>query len=198
MAEAVAPELLDYAAYLELERTTEQRHEYLRGRTHAMAGGSLADSALAVAVAAELRALAKGCQVFSSDAKIRVESTGLSTYPDVSIVCGAIERDAQDRHAIKNPTVLVEVLSPSTEAYDRGDKLAHYRELASLRAYVLVSPHERRIEVFTRELDGSWTLRGARAGDTIAVPPLSGQLAVDAVYDGVELELPAPRAAHGS
>ena len=195
MAEAAATDLLDYAAYLELERTTDQRHEYLRGLVYAMAGGSLAHSALEVAVAAELRALARGCQVFSSDAKIRVETTGLSTYPDVSVICGTVERDPADKHAIRNPTVLVEVLSPSTEAYDRGEKFAHYRELRSLRTYVLVAPHERRIEVYSRDPSGGWTLHEGRAGELVAIAPLVAPLEIDRVYEGVELDLPPPRMA---
>jgi Uma2 family endonuclease len=79
---------------------------------------------------------ARGCQVFSSDAKVRVLATGLATYPDVSVVCGPIERDPDDPNAITNPSVLVEVLSASTEGYDRGAKFAHFRELPSLRDYV--------------------------------------------------------------
>jgi Uma2 family endonuclease len=133
MGEAAKQSWSSYTAYLEIERESGRRHEWLDGQVYAMAGGSLSHSALAVAVAAELRSLSRtcGCQVFSSDAKVRVLATGLATYPDVSVVCGPIERDSDDHNAIMNPSVLVEVLSTSTEGYDRGAKFAHFRELPS-------------------------------------------------------------------
>jgi len=165
---------------------------------YAMVGGSLPHSGLAVAIAAELRSLsrARGCQVFSSDAKVRVRATGLVTYPDVSVVCGPIERDPDDRNAITNPSVLVEVLSESAEGYDRGAKFAHYRELPSLCDYVLVSQYERRVEVYSRDAHGLWALREARAGEEVPLSAMSGAaLVLDRVYEGVELEPRPPRAA---
>jgi Uma2 family endonuclease len=93
-----------------------------------------------------------------------VRATGLATYPDASVVCGGLERDVEDRDALVNPVVLVEVLSPTTEAYDREEKFSHYRRISSLQAYVLVSQKEQRIELFTRNADGTWTLRDVREG----------------------------------
>lgn len=181
---------IGYEAYLAIERETDRRHEWHAGEVFAMAGGTPAHGALAVAVASELRALALecGCQVFSSDVKVRVRATGLATYPDASAVCGAVERDPDDRVAINNPAVLVEVLSEGTEAYDRGDKFAHYRELPSLLDYVLVSQHEQRIEVYSRDPQGLWVLREARAGQSVPVAALRGSLDVARVYAGIELE----------
>jgi Uma2 family endonuclease len=199
MGEAAPRPWIGYAAYLDIERESGRRHEWLDGQVYAMAGGSLSHSALAVAVAAELRSLsrASGYQVFSSDAKVRVIATGLATYPDVSVVCGPIERDREDPNAITNPSVLVEVLSASTEGYDRGAKFAHFRELPSLRDYVLVSQHERRIEVYSRDAQGLWVLREARAGGEVPLSALGGAtLVIDHVYEGVELE-PRPARSTG-
>lgn len=186
----------DYLAYLAIERETDQRHEWLAGEVFGMAGGTPEHGALAVAIGSELRALALacGCRVLSSDVKVRVRATGLATYPDVSVVRGEVERDPEDRLAIANPAVLVEVLSDGTEAYDRGGKFAHYRELASLTDYILVSQYDRRIEVYSRDPQGLWVLREARAGASAPVTALGGSIEVDRVYAGIELEAPPTRA----
>jgi Uma2 family endonuclease len=122
------------------------------------------------------------CETFSSDAKVRVDETDLSTYPDVTVICGRIERSPVDAEAATNPVVLVEVLSDSSEAYDRGEKFAHYRRLASLQEYVLVSQREPRIEVFRRTAGGRWELSEAGAGGRVQIESLGVELAVDEVY----------------
>lgn len=195
--DAAALPWMTYSDYLALERTTNQRHEWLDGRAYAMAGGTLLHAELASAFQRELGnlALACGCKVFSADAKVRVLATGLATYPDGSMVCGRVETDAADANAMTNPTLLVEVLSDSTEGYDRGEKWAHYRRIASLKDYVLVSQHTRRIEVFSRDGD-HWTLRVAEAGDSLALTALQGAILVDRVYLGVELTSEASRSPH--
>ncbi len=184
---------MDFGAYLELERAEGRKLEWFGGRVYAMAGGTLAHAELAAAMIAELRALVhpKGCRVYTSDAKVRVVATGMATYPDVSVVCGTVARDRDDANAMTNPIVLVEVLSEGTEAYDRGDKFAHYQELPSLQHYVLVSQYEARIEVYTRADDG-WVLRAARAGGQAELSALGGAVSVDRVYAGIMLE-PPPR-----
>jgi len=187
---------MDFGSYLALERSEARKLEWFAGRVYDMAGGTLAHADLAAAMIAELRALVlpKGCRVYTSDAKVRVEATGLATYPDVSVVCGGVLRDRDDPNAMTNPVVLVEVLSETTEAYDRGDKFAHYQQLSSLQHYVLVSQHEPRIEVYTRAAD-AWVLRTAQTGGQVELPALGGFLTVDRVYAGVVLEAPPrPRA----
>ncbi|AUX20072.1 hypothetical protein SOCEGT47_005350 [Sorangium cellulosum] len=173
-----------YAEYLEQERASPTKHEFLNGEIFAMAGGTPEHARLCMSVGAELRAHLRGrpCAVYSSDLRVRVQATGLSTYPDVSVVCGKLERDPDDKDAALNPIVLVEVLSDSSEAYDRGEKFAHYRRIPSLREYVLVSQHEPRIEVFHRNEDGSWTLREARAGAGAHLEAIGCPLSVDEVY----------------
>ncbi|WP_438011453.1 Uma2 family endonuclease [Sorangium sp. So ce321] len=173
-----------YAEYLEQERASPTKHEFLNGEIFAMAGGTPEHARLCASVGAELRTHLRGrpCAVYSADLRVRVQATGLSTYPDVSVVCGKLERDLEDKDAALNPSVLVEVLSDSSEAYDRGQKFAHYRHIPSLREYVLVSQHEPRIEVFHRNEDDSWTLREARAGQGAHLEAIGCTLSVDEVY----------------
>jgi Uma2 family endonuclease len=120
--------------------------------------------------------------VFSSDARVRVEATGRSTYADVTVVCGALQRANDDGEAVTNPVVIVEVLSDSTEASDRGDKFAHYRRLSSLRAYLLVSQSTQRLEVFHRQDNGQWALGEATTGETAVLSSIGVTLSVDDVY----------------
>ncbi len=175
---------MTYAEYLLAEATSQDRHEFLGGNVYAMAGGTPQHGALAAAVIAALTDALRGrpCRVFTSDVRVRVPETGLSTYPDVSVVCTKLETDADDPHAITNPVVLVEVLSESTEAYDRGPKAAHYRKIAALREYVYVACDEPRIEVVRRISPTGWALYEARAGERIELASLGVSLAVDAIY----------------
>jgi Uma2 family endonuclease len=122
------------------------------------------------------------CRVLSSDVRVRVEATDLGTYPDASVVCGPVQTAGADAHAIVNPVLLVEVLSDSTEAYDRGQKASHYRRIPSLRAYLLVSQREPRLELQVHQTDGRWTLIEAGAGERLALEPLGIGLDVDEVY----------------
>jgi Uma2 family endonuclease len=122
----------------------------------------------------------KSCAAFSSDLRVRIQATGRSTYPDVTVVCGKLERDAIDADAVTNPRVIVEVLSPSTESSDRGDNWAH---LDSLREYVLVSQSTARVEVFSRdEAQSGWLYRQYGAGQTVELRSLEASLDVDAIY----------------
>ncbi|WP_441286358.1 Uma2 family endonuclease [Sorangium sp. KYC3313] len=179
-----ARKLWTYAEYLEQERASPTKHEFLNGEIVAMAGGTPEHARLCASVGAELGAQLRGrpCAVYSADLRVRVQATGLSTYADVSVVCGRLECDLEDKDAALNPIVLVEVLSDSTEAYDRGEKFAHYRRIRSLQEYVLVSQREQRIEVFHRNEDDSWTLREARAGEGARLEATGGALSVDEVY----------------
>ena len=181
---------IDYDAYLALERETDRKHEWCNGEVRAMAGGTPAHSGLAGNIIHELRRLLgdRPCVVHSADLKIRVAATGLATYADAAVVCGEPALDAQDRNAVTNPLVLVEVLSDSTESYDRGAKFAHYRALASLRAYVLVSQREARVEVYSRDEQNRWVLQDAVAGGSVPVGALDGSLEVDRVYRGITLQ----------
>lgn len=175
---------MSYAEYCVFERDASLKHEYLRGEVFAMTGGTLEHARLISRLNFLLnRGLAdRPCWVFSSDARVRVEATDLDTYPDVSVVYGEPQTAAQSELALINPTVVVEVLSDSTEAYDRGQKASHYRRIPSLRAYLLVAQHEPRIELQTRQADGSWSLVEVGAGETLPIGPLEIELSVDELY----------------
>jgi Uma2 family endonuclease len=156
-----------YDEYLAYERDSGLKHEYEDGEIFAMAGGSRRHNALALRVGAALDAARKtGCVAFQSDQKIRILPTGKATYPDASEVCGPIEGDPADPsgNTITNPTLIVEVLSPSTEEEDRGNKWQHYQLIPSLNEYVLVSQSSRRVERYRRASAGAWEYRGFTEG----------------------------------
>lgn len=156
-----------YAEYLAYERDSALKHEYDDGEILAMAGGSRRHSVLAVRVATMLEAARKhGCFTFQSDQRVRVLATGRTTYPDVSMVCGPIEGDPADPDGstITNPTLIVEVLSPSTEQDDRAGKWMHYQRIPSLQEYVLVSQGEPRVERYRRLPDGLWEYQEVTEG----------------------------------
>ncbi len=176
---------MSYAEFLAREGASEPRHEFLDGQVFAMAGGSPEHGALAAAVIGELRSALRGtpCRVFSSDVRVRIEATGLSTYPDASVVCGQLETAALDKDAITNPILLVEVLSDSTEAYDRGAKAAHYRRIPSLREYVLVDQKEPRVEIYRRNEQGRFELFEVTLGQPLELGSVGVTLDVRAIYD---------------
>ncbi len=172
-----------FAEYLAQERAGDTKHELINGEIHDMAGGTGEHARLAMNVGGELRALLRGrpCAVFSSDLLVRVLSTGMATYPDVTVICGRFESDPEDKNVAVNPVILVEVLSDSTELKDRGEKFAHYRRIPSLMEYVLVSQNEPRIEVFRRTEEG-WILSEAMAGESLKLHSVQVEIFVDAVY----------------
>jgi Uma2 family endonuclease len=156
-----------YQEYLAYEQDSGLKHEYEEGEIYAMAGGSRRHNALALRVGAALDATRQqGCIAFQSDQKVRVLATGKATYPDVSVVCGAIEGDPADPSGatITNPTVIVEVLSPSTEEEDRGNKWRHYQLVPSLEEFVLVSQGPPRVECYRRLPSGAWEYRDTAEG----------------------------------
>lgn len=173
-----------YAEYLALERRTDQRHEYFDGEMFLMAGGTprhakvLSNANVALGAALGDRP----CQAFSSDLKIRIPATGLATYPDLSVICGPLERHPEDRNVATNPTLIVEVLSESTEVWDRTRKFFHYQQLPSLRHYLLVSHDEPRVEHYERAEAGAWTYRVFGPGDVVPLSILGISLPVDALY----------------
>jgi len=177
------------AEYLRRERAAKFRSEYFAGEMFAMAGGSLRQSIIKTNVSRELSAALKGrpCVACDSDLRIKVAATGLYTYPDASVICEPIEFDDEQRDTVLNPVLLVEVLSSSTEAYDRGKKFEHYRRILSLREYLLVAQDAPRIEHFLRNNDQTWTLTevvGLEA--TLALPALGIQLPLREIFDKID------------
>ena len=146
--------------YLALEETGEGKHEYYQGMIYDMTGASEPHSLIAANIIASLRPQLRGkvCKVHAGDLHVMVEATGLYTYPDVLVVCGAPHFVGARREMIDNPTLIVEVLSPSTEQYDRGKKFQNYRTIATLCDYLLIAQDATRVEQFVRQEDNRWLL----------------------------------------
>jgi len=171
------------AEYIALERFSNVKHEFLGGEIYAMAGGSPRHSALAgnMITLLSLGLRGKPCVVHTSDLRVRIAEADLDTYPDVSVVCREMKLDPADEHAVLNPVLVVEVTSPSTEAYDRGKKIKCYQSLPSLREIVIVSHREPHIEMLRRENDGAWSRHEARAGEALGLA-VGCELPVDEIY----------------
>jgi len=172
-----------FADYLLLEQESSTRHEFLDGEIVAMAGGTPEHAALAMAAGRQLGNQLQGtkCRVFSSDLRVRVPATGLTTYPDVTVVGGRTERDPESEATVTNPTVVVEVTSDSSEDYDRGGKLSQYQTIPSVTAVVIISHRESRVEVWSRT-GSDWARTEARRGQQVAIAPLGANIDVDALY----------------
>ena len=176
--------------YLALERQAQCKSEYYAGEIFAMAGASRWHNLIVANVIRELSLQLKGrpCTTYPSDMRLKVSPTGLYTYPDVTVVCGAAQFEDLQQDTLLNPTLIVEVLSESTEAYDRGGKFAHYRKLASVMEYVLIAQTKPHIEHYIRQPDNRWLLAEADSlGDTVQLPSIDCQLALVEVYDKVEI-----------
>jgi Uma2 family endonuclease len=176
-----------YADYVALEQTSSTKHEFLDGEIYAMAGGSEEHSALCAQV---LRLLGNAigdrpCRVHTSDLRVYVESVGLATFPDGSVICGSLaQHDPSPLSTALNPIVLVEVTSDSSEDYDTNFKLDAYRSIPSLEEYIVVSHRERRVTVHHRRPGEAWTVRVGVRGGMVEVRSLDTTLAIDEVYRG--------------
>ncbi len=174
--------------YLALDRDSEMRHEYVEGEIFAMSGASREHNLICSNLVAELhpRLKQKGCETYSNDMRTRIPEVGVYTYPDLVVVCGEPRFEDAEHDTLLNPTLVVEVLSPSTEGYDRGHKAIYYRSIPSLQAFMLVSQDERRIELFTRLENGQWLLSEAEGPDgVLEVAAIGSRLRLADVYDGV-------------
>jgi Uma2 family endonuclease len=170
--------------YLNFEAHTDAKHEYLDGQIYAMSGGTPEHAALASTIGSLLfPQLRNGpFRSYSSHLRVRVPASGLDTYPDLTVVCGPPIPDAKDKLAANNPTLLVEVLSPSTEEYDRTDKFEHYRTLESLQQYLLVDPRARAVEVRTRGADGAWVAATCVEGQVAELGSIGARLDVGELF----------------
>lgn len=178
--------------YLTLERAAPDhpKHEFLNGEMPTMPGASPRHVLVTTNVVGELGAALKDrpCLVFSADLRLRVSPTGLYTYPDVMVICGPLETTDDRKDTVTNPVLIVEVLSPSTEDWDRGGKFAHYRTLPSLRDYLLVAQNPTHVELFSRPADGRWILwESDDPAAEIALDSLGLKLPVASLYAKVEL-----------
>jgi Uma2 family endonuclease len=182
------PDFVTEREYLDLERKSEERTEYIAGRIFAMSGASRRHNLIAGNVHGLIWAQLRGrpCEAYMADMRVKVAQTTMYTYPDIVAVCGEPQFEDAQVDTLLNPTVIVEVLSESTEAYDRGEKFAHYRRLESLREYVLVAQNRVRIEHYRREGE-QWVLSEiSEEGGTLDLPSIDCHVSVGAVYEKVD------------
>jgi Uma2 family endonuclease len=186
------PHKMTAEAYLLWEAQQETRYEYLDGDILAMSGGTLSHNDLAINLLILLGSLvrAKGCRINVADAKVNVVKLNAYFYPDLVVSCHPEDLAAQD--AIRHPTLIVEVLSPSTRDYDRGDKFKGYQVLSSLQEYVLIDGDRIAIEYFRRGEGRMWLYTRYEAGEIVELQSLGMEIAVNQIYDGVRLNCDAP------
>jgi len=176
--------------YLAIDRAAEVRSEFLDGEMWAMSGGSMRHAQLPANLIAELVVALRGtnCQAFTSDLRVRVMPRRMYAYPDVTVVCGKpmLADDRQD--ILLNPTVIFEVLSPTTEKYDRGTKFRYYLTIDSLKDYILVDQFAMRVEQYTRGTEGAWTFRAyQQPEEAVKIDSIGVSLPLARIYDRVEL-----------
>lgn len=172
--------------YFPWEAQQPQRYEYFDGEVFAMTGGSLPHADIALNIASALRPHLKGrCKVRNSDAKVGITGSGPFVYPDVSVSCD--DRDRAAQQFSRYPCLIVEVISPSTEAYDRGGKFSLYRRLDSLQEYVLVGSETKTVDVFRRTSQGEWIFIPYGNSDSIELTSIGATIAMDDIYDDVRL-----------
>lgn len=199
---AAHPQRMTPEQYLEIERAAEVRSEFYNGRMYAMSGGSYAHVLVIGNLAFALRSVLKSrpCSVATSDLRLRVSPGGLYTYPDVIAICGEPSFADDQKDTLLNPTLVAEVLSTSTEAYDRGFKSSQYRMIPSLQEYALVSQVEPRVEVFRRQGLGNWLLSEYAGLDAVCgLESLGCQIPLADIYEkvtfsGEEIIPPRPAA----
>jgi Uma2 family endonuclease len=175
--------------YLELERAVPEKHEYIDGDMVAMSGGSPAHSSIAANLIRKLPLNIgdRRCRIFTSDLRVSVYWSRLITYPDVTVVCGKPEYTDEKRDTVANPTLLIEVLSPSTEAHDRGKKANLYRFIPSLLEFLLINQCPVEIDHYRRLPDGTWQIVALREmSDSVQLDSLGCSFPVAEVYEGIE------------
>jgi Uma2 family endonuclease len=174
--------------YLAFERASDEKHEYLDGHVYAMAGASMNHGWVVGDTFGSLREQMRGgpCRAITNDLRVKVSATGMNTYPDIVIICGEPQLTDDHLDTVLNPTVLIEVLSPSTERHDRSVKLVNYQEIESLKEYVLIAQDTPRIDHFRRQEDGSWRYTTTIGLDSVVeLPSIGCRLALAEVYQNV-------------
>lgn len=177
--------------YLAFERQCEYKNEYYNGEVFAMTGASRRHNLITVNIGAELRQQLKNgpCEVYASEMRVQIPSTTNYFYPDVSVTCGEPQLADNYFDTLLNPTLVVEVLSPSTELFDRGRKFEQYRNIESLSEYLLVAQDKILVERYTRQPDGDWRLSlFSKAGDSVRLESVGCELAVSEIYSKVRFE----------
>jgi Uma2 family endonuclease len=176
--------------YLKYENASDEKHEYYQGEIFAMSGAKVPHNIIStnLLIALGQKLIGKFCQPFGSDQRIYIPENTLFTYPDISVICGDIETKDDDQMNALNPTVIAEVLSISTKSYDRGDKFKLYRDIPTLKEYILVDSESVRIEVFRINLAGHWELEEYKSiSEVLQIPALQISIPLSGIYEGVKL-----------
>lgn len=179
---------LTIAEYLEFEKTSVEKHEYYQGELFAMAGAKVAHNRIVVRLTGLLSQQLRGksCEPFNSDQRIHVPENTLFTYPDISIVCGAVKTLDNDDYNILNPSIIIEVLSPGTKNYDRGEKFQLYRDIPTLKEYILIDSQFIHIESFRINAKGHWELEEYKYPEQVLpLPLIDTSFAVRDIYEGI-------------
>ncbi len=191
---AEARRLLSREEYLALERRGEGKHEYAAGELVAMVGASFRHNLIQTRVLASLYGQLRGrhCEVTPSDLRVAIGALGIYTYPDVTVVCGEPRFEDAEQDTLLNPTLIGEILSPSTESYDRGKKFQRYRLIPAFREYLLIAQDLPFVEHYLRQADNRWVFSTfERLGDVIALDSIGCTLALADVYAGIAFDQPA-------
>ncbi|MEO1377970.1 MAG: Uma2 family endonuclease [Cyanobacteria bacterium J06635_10] len=180
--------LITVEEYLELEKTSEIRHEYLGGQVFAMSGGSKEHNLIGGNIYSRFRSHLRGgsCSVFMADMKVNIklisQNKNIYYYPDVVVTC---DSDDKDRYSLNYPCLIIEVLSPSTEITDRREKLINYRDLESLQEYVLVSQDKIKVEVYRQDNQGNWSIQTLGKDDELHLNSIDLTLTMSEIYEDV-------------
>jgi Uma2 family endonuclease len=181
---------LSIEEYLEFEKDSDEKHEYYKGEIFAMSGALVPHNIIASNTLGGLfqKLKGKGCRPFNSDMRIHIEKNTLFTYPDISVICGEVLTLNDDNFNALNPTVIIEILSPSTKSYDRGDKFKLYRDIDSLKEYILIDSQAVGIEVFRLNEQNHWELEEYKSvEEVLQIPSLRVSLSLQEIYDGTKL-----------
>lgn len=176
--------------YLEMEEGSQEKHEYYRGEIFAMSGAKLTHNTITYGLLASLLTKLKGksCRPFGSDMRIHIEKNTLFTYPDISVICGEVKTLNDDEYNALNPSVIIEVLSPSIKNYDRGDKFKLYRDIPTLKEYVLIDSEAIGIEVFRMNKNEHWELEEYKSIDeTLEIQTVQLSIPLSEIYEGTKL-----------
>ena len=197
MSAALTEPPLTFEAYMAWEAEQPERHEFFAGEVFAMTGARATHNTIALNIAVALRDVLRNtsCRVFISDMKLHVASADASFYPDVFVSCDPRDRTPDAELVQRHPQLVVEVLSDSTAAFDRGQKFEAYRSLDSLAAYLLIEQHRPHADLFVRNAEGLWVLNPVGEGGTLTITSMGVELPMAAVYEGVAFGVQAPAGA---
>jgi Uma2 family endonuclease len=189
-AVAYSQQKISIEAYLEMENNAIEKHEYYQGEVFAMSGAKLPHIKITGNLFVALRNKLKGkkCQPYGSDMRVHIPANTLFTYPDISIVCGEVETLNNDEYNALNPTVIIEILSKSTKNYDRGEKFKLYRDITTLKEYILIDSESLHIEVFRLNENNHWELEEYNdAENYLQIKAINENLLIAEIYEGVKL-----------